>query len=236
MESWPVNPVDILVLLVLVISAALAFFRGFVHEVLSVGAWVGAVLVAIYGLPTLGPVFGEFVPDYPWAADVGAAVVLFLVTLLVFSIITTQISKQVQKSALNALDRSLGFLFGLARGVVFLLAGYVALTWLMPPERHPDWMREAKSMPLIERGAATVVALLPEGLRDQEKRLRGETQATKQEAEDLLEAGRTLKNAQDGFERMNNPRPEAPDAPADQTPSYGQGQREDMNRLFESTQ
>jgi membrane protein required for colicin V production len=80
------------------------------------------------------------------------------------------------------------------------------------------------------------MALLPEDLRGKERDLRDDVQATKTEAEELLRAGEQVRDAQKEFERLNNPRPEAPDLPADQPPGYGQGQRDEMNRLIESTQ
>ncbi|WP_413205589.1 CvpA family protein [Rhodospirillum sp. A1_3_36] len=236
MESWPVNPVDALVLLILVISAVLAFFRGLVHELLSVLALAGAILVAYFGLPLLGPVFTDFVPSAPMAADIGAVVVLFLVSLLVFSILATQIYKHIQMATRNSLDRTLGFAFGLFRGGMIVIGLYAVLAWLLPVQDHPDWMRQAKSMPMIERGTATVMAMLPAAWRAQGQRLEGDAQATRKDAEDLLKTGRTLNEVQKEFERMNTPRPEAPDAPANKVPGYGQGQREDMNRLIESTQ
>jgi membrane protein required for colicin V production len=113
---------------------------------------------------------------------------------------------------------------------------YAVLAWLLPVQDHPDWMRQAKSMPMIERGTATVMAMLPSDWRAQGRHLQGEAETTKKDAEDLLKTGRTLNEVQKEFERMNTPRPEAPDAPANKLPGYGQGQREDMNRLIESTQ
>lgn len=160
LENWPVNPVDIVVLVVLVISAALAFFRGFVHEALGVGAWIGAVLAALYGLPHARPYAREYIP-IEWAADLAVAVGIFLVVLFALSVITALIARRVQESALNTLDRSLGFLFGLARGALVVVVLYMAGSWLVPPDQHPDWVQQAKSMPIIQEGAAILDELVP---------------------------------------------------------------------------
>jgi membrane protein required for colicin V production len=160
LENWPVNPVDIVVLVVLVISAALAFFRGFVHEALGVGAWIGAILAALYGLPYARPYAREYIP-IEWAADLVVAVGIFLVVLFALSVITALIARRVQESALNTLDRSLGFLFGLARGALVVVVLYMAGSWLVPPDQHPAWVQQAKSMPIIEEGAVILDDLIP---------------------------------------------------------------------------
>jgi membrane protein required for colicin V production len=163
MENWPVNPVDIVVLIVLVISGALAFFRGFVHEVLGIGAWIGAILAAIYGLPHAQPYARQYIP-IDWAADLAAVIVIFLGVLLVLSFITAVIARRVQESALNTVDRTLGFLFGLARGGVIVVVLYIAASWLVPPDTQPVWVQQARSMPTIQEGAQALVALVPEDL------------------------------------------------------------------------
>ncbi len=225
-DNWPINPVDMGVLLILLISAILAFFRGFVHEVMGIGAWVGAVLVAIYGLPVVQPYAREYIP-LEWAADLGAAVALFLVALVVFSVITTLIARRVQDSALNSLDRSLGFLFGLARGAVVVVILYVAASWLVPPEAQPPWVQQARSMPIIRDGQDALYAMLPAELLAEEERLR-------------LQAGQAADgvnkalDAQQAFEDLRQPRPEAPPRP--EPDGYQPDERREMNRLIESHQ
>lgn len=163
MENWPVNPVDIAVLIIVVISAALAFFRGFVHEVLGIAAWIGAILAAIYGLPHAQPYARDLIP-IDWAADLAAVVAIFLVTLVILSVFTTLIARRVQDSALNTIDRSLGFVFGLARGAVIVVILFIAASWLVPPDTQPPWVQKARSMPFIEQGADALLALVPEDL------------------------------------------------------------------------
>ncbi|MBB4287803.1 CvpA family protein [Roseospira goensis] len=223
MENWPVNPVDIVVLVILVVSAALAFFRGFVHEVLAIAAWIGAVLAAIYGLPHAQPYARQYIP-IDWVADLAAAVAIFLATLVVLSVVTTLIARRVQDSALNTLDRSLGFLFGLARGAVVIVVLYVAAAWLVPPDTQPPWVQQARSMPVIVEGAETLVALLPEDLLT-------DGQALATQAGDG--AARAME-AQRAFEQLRQPEPGAEATPRD--PGYDAGERQDMDRLIESTQ
>ena len=159
MANLPINGLDLAVGIVLLISALLAFMRGFVHEVLSVAAWVGAVLAAVHGLPFARP-FARSIISIDWAADSAAAVLIFLVVLLALSIITNAVARSIQKSALNNLDRSLGFVFGLARALVILGVGLIIADWLTATER-PIWMRHAKTLPIIELTADGLKAILP---------------------------------------------------------------------------
>ncbi|WP_404381283.1 CvpA family protein [Caenispirillum salinarum] len=163
MDALPLNVLDLIVLVVLLLSAVLAFFRGFVHETLGIAAWVGAGLAALYGLPIVQAEVRQLIP-VTWAADAAAAVAIFLVTLLVLSILTRGIARKVQDSSLGSVDRSLGVLFGLARGAFLVGLAYILLAWMIPPADHPDWIREARGLPLIQRTAAMIQEAVPEEL------------------------------------------------------------------------
>ena len=107
-NDLPINIVDIGVLLVLLVSAVLAYARGFVHEVLSVGGWIGAIFATFYGFPYAKPFARKYIA-LDLAAYLVAGTVIFIVTLVFLSLITRAIAKQVQASALNVLAYS-GFL------------------------------------------------------------------------------------------------------------------------------
>lgn len=158
MGNLPINGLDLAVGIVLLVSALLAFMRGFVHEVLSIVAWVGAVLAAIHGLPFARPLARNVI-SIDWVADSAAAVLIFLAVLLVLSILTNAVARSIQKSALNNLDRSLGFAFGLARALVILGVGLIITDWLT--SRRPQWMAQAKTLPIIEMTADGLKAVVP---------------------------------------------------------------------------
>ncbi|MDA0675754.1 MAG: CvpA family protein [Proteobacteria bacterium] len=160
MDSLPVNGVDLIVLAVLAVSAVLAWGRGFVHEVLAIGGWIGAIFVTIYAFPYVRP-FARQLIAIELLADIAAGMVIFVVSLGVFSIVTRALSRRVQDSVLNILDRSLGFLFGLARGVVLVGLAYIGLEWMMPPSEHPQWLRNARAMPAVEITADTLRSMVP---------------------------------------------------------------------------
>lgn len=163
MDGFPINVTDLAILAVVAISGLFAFVRGFVHELLSIGAWIGAALVTLFFLPLLLP-FARQIISIQIAADIAAGVALFLIVLIALSIITHWLARRVRESSLGPLDRSLGLVFGLARGALIVCIAWIALLWAMPPRDHPNWITEARARPLVEQGADLLVSVLPEGL------------------------------------------------------------------------
>ena len=221
MDNLPVNIVDIAVVVVLLISALLAYARGFVHEVLSVLGWVGAIFATIYGYPYVKPYARQFIP-VELIADLAAGVVIFIVTLVVLSFVTRGAAKMVKASALNFLDRSLGFLFGIVRGAVIVCILYLGVSWLMPPAEQPAWAQSARSMPLIETGAEMLRALIPEDAAQAGAAAAGNIQNS---IEKKLEPDRI-------FRDMLTKEPEAPKSNGAAS-GYSRGERQEMERLIE---
>jgi membrane protein required for colicin V production len=154
---------DIGIAVLVLISAVLAYVRGLVHEVLSVAGWIGAIFATFYGFPFLHPYARQLI-TIDIVADFGAGIVIFVLSLVILSLMTRRISKKVKESPLNAVDRSLGFLFGLLRGALIVCIAYIGLGMFYPQDDRPQWISEARSMELIEPGAALLVALIPENL------------------------------------------------------------------------
>ncbi|NKD87418.1 CvpA family protein [Haematospirillum sp. 15-248] len=232
MDSVPLTFLDLVVLAVVLISAALAFFRGFVHEVLAIAAWVGAGFAAMYGFPLARPFARDAIP-LPWAADGAAAVGLFLVALVTLSLLTKALSGQVQGSRLNSLDRSLGFLFGLARGVVVMAFAFMVLSWVYPTaEGRPQWISGARTLPLVEAGTEALRSLIPDHLKTEEAKARGLTRQTQEDVHRAIEA-KAL------YDKLSRPSPGAtsgsPDpalAPALQ-PGYDSAASNSLDQLFQ---
>jgi membrane protein required for colicin V production len=195
MASFPINGLDLTVGLILLISALLAFWRGFVQETLSIGAWAGAGFGALYGVRFVQPFFRSFIP-LDWAADAAAVVALFLAILFVLSLLTTMISRTVQRSALNPLDRSLGFLFGLLRGAVIVCVAMIIAQWLMKPDNRPDWIRTAKTLPALEGGADFLKSLVPRSFQRAED--------TAKDAATKIDQAADMKRT---FDRLTTPSP-----------------------------
>jgi membrane protein required for colicin V production len=216
MDNLPVNITDIAVIVVVLISAFLAYARGFVHEVLSVAGWIGAGFITIYAFPFVQPYARDLIP-IELAADLAAGVVVFIVSLAILSILTRAISKRVQDSTLNALDRSLGFLFGMARGAVLVCLVYIAIEWMMPVPDQPSWLRDARTMPLIELGADWLRMLIPVEA--------GASDGIASQANQLLESQKVI-------EGLIAPEPKSGDIKT--LEGYGEKIRSEMERLIDS--
>ena len=65
-------------------------------------------------------------------------------------------------SRIGALDRTLGFLFGAARGILLVVVAMLFFNWLVAPQQQPSWVTTAKSKPLLDNLGSRLVALLPE--------------------------------------------------------------------------
>lgn len=159
----PITLLDILLLLVMLISGMLAMIRGFMREILSIGAWGVAALVTLYSYSRVLPIAKQYVASDMVAAGASIGAV-FLLTLLVVSIITVRISDMVLDSRVGALDRTLGFLFGLGRGLLVVVVAFLFFAWLVPDRSQPEWVRGAKSKVVLQSTGQWLMSLLPEDL------------------------------------------------------------------------
>jgi membrane protein required for colicin V production len=159
----PITLLDIILIGVMLISALLAMIRGFIREILSIAAWVIAALVTLYSFSKLLPVAKTYFNN-----DIVAyAIVLggtFLGTLLVVSVITVRFSDMVLDSRIGALDRTMGFLFGLARGLIIVVVAFLFFAWLVPDRSQPEWIRSAKSRVVLQGTGDWLMSMLPEDL------------------------------------------------------------------------
>lgn len=154
MNSLPVNIVDLIVIAVLLLSALLAMFRGFVKEVLSIFGWVAALAALYFFFPQAQAIARAYI-ETGLFADIAAGLGIFIPTLILCSLFTHWVSEQVRRAAaVSAVDRSLGFLFGLARGAILVVAVWWATERLLMPDAQarPVWLSTAKTRPLAVAG------------------------------------------------------------------------------------
>jgi len=157
----PITLLDIILLAVMLISGLLAMIRGFMREILSIGAWGVAALVTLYAYPRVLPLAQGYIGSnmVAAAASVGG---VFLLTLLIVSIITVRISDMVLDSRVGALDRTLGFLFGLGRGLLLVVVAFLFFAWLVPDRSQPEWVRGAKSKVVLQSTGQWLMSMLPD--------------------------------------------------------------------------
>src|SRR5438046_10361311 len=214
----PLTLLDVILLGVMLVSALLAMIRGFMREVLSIAAWVIAAAATLYAYAKLLP----YAKTYFNNDVVAAAAVIggtFLGTLIIVSVITVRFSDMVLDSRVGALDRTLGFLFGLGRGLIIVVVAFLFFAWLVPPRTQPSSVVNAKSKVVLQRTGDWLISMLPD---DPESTI---------------------------LKRLKRPKPddgEPADAPPDQRGAlgapansepvgYGQSDRLGMRKLIEGT-
>jgi membrane protein required for colicin V production len=154
------NVLDLVILGVLVLSAVLAAWRGFTHEVLSIGSWVGAAIVMFVAGPYAEPLAAVYV-EHDTLAKIVAYAAVFVIALIPLSYISYRIAQGVRGSAVGPVDRLLGLAFGAARGLVVIGVGFLVFTSLVGENRLPDWFKEAKLRPLMEGSGKVIASLMP---------------------------------------------------------------------------
>lgn len=155
---------DIFVLGLLGVSAFVGFARGAVREIFALVALVVAAGLAIFGLPAFGPLFREVVRP-GWLGTAAALIVIFGVAFIALRLIGAGIARQVQSTQmLGFLDRSLGLLIGLARGLIVLGALYLMFNAATPEDLRPKWMTGARSWPVASNMGRLLEGLAPRGL------------------------------------------------------------------------
>jgi membrane protein required for colicin V production len=159
----PVTYLDIGLAVIMLISALLAMVRGFVREVLSIASWGLAAVTTWYAYPRLLPLAQTQVSNELLAKGIVIAGV-FLTVLIVVSLITIRISDAILDSKIGVLDRTLGFLFGLARGLVIVVVAFAFFTWLVPGPNRPDWVTKAKSYAVLDQSKDWLIAQLPQDI------------------------------------------------------------------------
>ena len=152
---------DYLVLFVLVSSVVISTLRGLVKEILSLLGWVVAFVVAnAYGAK-LAPMLPDLLPGET-ARLILAFIVLFLGVRILMGLLSLAIGALVEASGLSLADRGLGGLFGLARGIVIVLAAVILCGMTSIPQQA--FWKDALLSPMAETGVRTVKPFLPAAL------------------------------------------------------------------------
>jgi membrane protein required for colicin V production len=205
----PFTLLDFILLGIMLVSGLLALARGFTREVLSLVAW-GAAAVAAYAA-IKQPAFVEFaktnVPylDKEILAQIAVGAVAFLIVLVIVSIISVKISDYVVDSSAGSFDRTLGFIFGVARGFVFVAIAYLFYGWLLPFDKQETWVRTAYSLPMIKSAGEGLLSFMPpeiaETLSNTALLKDGEAAAPEQQTAEPPESGYKTNESQ-GLENL----------------------------------
>lgn len=156
----PITLLDGILIGFTLVSAMLAMVRGFSREVLSIASWVAAAAAAFFFYPILVPYLTPYISNDKVAMAASAAIVFFI-ALIVVTVITMKIADFIIDSRVGALDRTLGFLYGAARGILVVAVGLLFFNWLAG-DNQPGWVTEAKSKPLLDTIGEKIQGILPD--------------------------------------------------------------------------
>jgi membrane protein required for colicin V production len=205
----PFQLLDLILIGIMLISGLLALMRGFTREVLSLLAWGIAAVAALGAVlsPELNQLAGQYLqPEIVAKIALGGGV--FLIVLIIMSLISVRIADWVLDSAAGAFDRTMGFVYGLARGLLLVAIAYLFYVWLVPEQKQEEWVRNARLLPVVKEVSTVVISFLPADVADV---LRNKTYVTDQDAQ-----------------------PAQSTQPEDEE-GYQAGQQQNLNRLIEST-
>lgn len=158
---------DAVVLLIILISAFLAYARGFTREVLAIGGWVVAAMAAFYFAPFLEPlvreipVIGGFLRSSCTLSALASFIAVFALALMLLAIFTPLVSGLVRDGVLGPIDRGFGFVFGAARGIVLVAVLFMLYDLVAPNDQRLPDIDNAASLALIGETAEILRAHAP---------------------------------------------------------------------------
>ncbi|HEY8596239.1 MAG TPA: CvpA family protein [Devosiaceae bacterium] len=156
---------DVGVGVLVLISALLATVRGLTREVLSLLTWAGSAALAVYMWHYHPEIARGYIREQV-VADVTTVAATFLVSLIVLHLLTMRIADFVVDSKIGPLDRTLGFVFGAARGLLIAVVVVVFGQWLFS-NNLPSWAQGSKSLPMLSSFGDGLIAVLPNDLEQQ---------------------------------------------------------------------
>jgi len=160
MGEVSITIVDLLIAIVILVSAIFATWRGLLRETLSVFSWVAAAYLTLRLFPSFRPVLRAYIsPD--WLADFAVFMGIFMIILVPLSYMSHRFSERVRRTEIGPVDRALGFVFGVGRGLVIVGIAYIMFSILVPPASHPAWLIQARLFPMVENTSDVLLSLVP---------------------------------------------------------------------------
>jgi membrane protein required for colicin V production len=166
---------DLVVIGILLVSAAVAFLRGFVREIFTIGSLLGAAFATLYFGPGLVPTVEGWLVDpaasepqtlfglipYSMLVPVVAFALVFTVAILLLTFATFLVSKGVHSVGLGPVDRSLGVVFGLVRGFILIGLMGMVFNFVLSDDQRETYFGQSKTYGYVNYTADLMQALLP---------------------------------------------------------------------------
>jgi uncharacterized membrane protein required for colicin V production len=144
----------------LFLFGAFGFIKGFTQKILSIFSWGGAIVLSFYLYPFTKPFLGQYI-DNKLIVTILTCVLLFIFLLVIFKIITVQLSNNIQKSSISSLDRILGFIVGSLTGFLIVSLVAVIMHILLPLKSYPNLMRKSTLWPFAQRSGKYIQNIKP---------------------------------------------------------------------------
>jgi membrane protein required for colicin V production len=228
--------IDIVVAVVVLASALISFMRGFIREVLTIAGVVGGILAAVF----MGPVFAPVVRDWfgvaegskdklfdiipmEIVADATAYGVIFIAVVIVLSVLSHFISGAVKAMGLGPVDRTLGVLFGIARGLVLVGLFYLPFHVIMKQDKKEEFFKDSGTYYYLEKISGAMAQYLPES--DDVKK------TVDEKTDDLIKKKLEDQHLLGGDTKTDESAPETA-KPEEKGEGYKDDQREKLDKLF----
>ena len=155
---------DFIFLIVVVASAVFAYGGGLISEAFGIVAWVLTAILTKYFYPVVEPQFASMFGKSSVFSSMSAYISLFVVFIMFLSFFNKSLAKKVHNTNLGGIDKSLGFFFGLVRGILLMAIVYIAILWFIPNKNErPKWIVDARSKPVLKVSSMFISILLPDG-------------------------------------------------------------------------
>ncbi len=145
----PIQPLDIILVCIMFFSGLLAMLRGLTREMLSIMSWALSALVTLLAFTNFRLLVESWI-EPRMLADALIIGAVFITSLIVFSLLTANVSDRVLDSRVGAIDRTLGFLYGVVRGLILVVIAYMIVAQITDRDKLPNWITQARSLYLIQ--------------------------------------------------------------------------------------
>lgn len=234
------NNLDVIILIVVAISALIALNRGLVKEVLSIVGWVLATMAIIYLLPVCLPFTKKFVAS-GILAGILTALMIFVLFFVIWIYSTSQVIGKIRTSKLNGLDRLLGLFFGVMRAFLLVVLFNIMVSWIIPEDKQAEVLTESKYYQLAGSFAKPLEEMIPQETLDLIKEKTKSLSAEEDEETEENEKPAEKDEAVELFEKLAQPRikkavKDKSRQLKEEITGYHQSERSDLDRLIESVE
>lgn len=156
----PLTYFDIALIFIMLISGLLAMMRGLTREFLFLIILALSGGIAFFGAPSIAPTISQVIEE-EWLSLALSLTLIFIAVFVVFSLVGFKMTDRLLNSAIGVLDRTLGLIFGLLRGLVLMTLVWMLYIWMVDTEDQFESVAQARTLPIVNQTANILVSILP---------------------------------------------------------------------------